>query len=154
MSLEELATEAVFEPVGIPYVEWAIDPQGVNYGGFGLKMRTRDMVRLGRLVLNEGRWEGRQIVSEEWVRQMTTPRVHPFPDSPEWGYGYLWKIAQCRGHSCLYQSGYGGQILVAIPDLDLVVAVTSAYSDDAAQANASSDVAWGIILNQIVPSAN
>jgi CubicO group peptidase (beta-lactamase class C family) len=154
MNLWELASEALLEPMGIPQVEWAVDPQGVNYGAFGLRMRTRDMVKLGRLVLDEGRWDGHQLVSEDWVRAMITPRVHPYPDSPEWGYGYLWKVGRCRGHTCFYQNGYGGQILVALPDLELVVAVTSAYTDDAAAANESYEAAWGIILDQILPSVH
>ena len=152
MSLATLAQGAVMGPMGVPWVNWLSDPQGVTYGGFGLQIRSRDMVKMGRLVLNEGAWEGRRLVSSEWVREAVTPKVHPYPDSPEWGFGFLWKITQCRGHPCLYQNGYGGQILVAFPTLDLVIALTSAFSEDAEEADVNHDTAWGIILDQVLPS--
>lgn len=152
VSLWDLAAEALLGPMGIPYLEWTSDPQGINYGAFGLRMRSRDLVKIGRLVLDEGRWNGRQLVSPAWIREAVTPRVHPFPDSPDWGFGYLWKITQCRGLPCLYQNGYAGQILVLFPTLDMVVALTSAFSEDAEAADASHDTAWRVILDRILPS--
>ena len=153
-TLSDLASEALLGPMGIPYVDWASDPHGVNYGGFGLRLRSRDMVKIGRLVLAGGRWEGGQLVPRDWIREVVTPQVHPYPDSPEGGFGYLWKISRCRGLPCLYQNGYGGQILVAFPTLDMVVALTSTFSEDAAAADASHDTAWGVILDGILPSAH
>lgn len=154
VSLRDLAAEALLGPMGIPYVEWTSDPHGVNYGGFGLRMRSRDIVKIGRLVLNGGRWGDRQLVSPGWIGEAVTPQVHPFPDSPDWGFGYLWKISRCRGVPCLYQNGYAGQILVAFPSLDMVVALTSAFSEDAEAADASHDTAWGVILDRILPSVH
>jgi len=153
-SLENLAQEALLVPMGIPRAVWLKDPQGVNYGGFGLQVRSRDMVKVGRLVLDDGAWGARQLVPAHWVREAVEPKVHPYPDSPEWGFGYLWKISQCRGYPCVYQNGYGGQILVAFPTLDLVVAVTSAYSEDAEEADVHHAVAWSVILDQILPSVH
>ena len=153
VSLRDLAAEAVLWPMGISSVDWASDPQGVNYGGFGLRMRSRDMVKIGRLVLDEGRWKGRQLVSPGWIREAVTPQIHPFLESPDWGFGYLWKITQCRGLPCLYQNGYAGQILVMFPTLDMVVALTSAFSENAEAADASHATAWAIILDRILPSA-
>jgi CubicO group peptidase (beta-lactamase class C family) len=150
--LEALAQEAVWDPMGIPFAQWLSDPQGVNYGGFGLLMRSRDIVKLGRLALSEGSWQGRQLVSADWMRESISPKVHPYSDYPEWGFGYLWKITQCRGYPCLYASGYGGQILVAFPTLDMVIAVTSIYSEDSREATVSSDTAWSIVLDYILPS--
>lgn len=154
VTLWELARDALLLPLGIPNAEWASDPQGVNYGAFGLHMRSRDMVKIGRLVLEEGQWEGQQLVPSEWVREMVTAKVRPYPDAPDWGFGYLWKINLCRGHPCLYQNGYAGQILVAFPTLDMVIALTSTYSEDSEEAVSNQEVAWGIILNWILPSVH
>ncbi|MGD2120706.1 MAG: serine hydrolase [Gemmatimonadota bacterium] len=153
-TLRELAADALFGPMGIPFVDWSSDPDGVNYGAFGLRMRSRDLVKVGRLVLNDGRWNGRRLVSREWVQEAVTAKVHPYPDSPEWGFGYLWKISSCRGHPCVYQNGYGGQILVAFPTLDMVVALTSNFSEDAEAADAGHNAAWSVILDQILPSVH
>jgi CubicO group peptidase (beta-lactamase class C family) len=152
-SLSELAQTSIMDPLGMPTTQWMTDANGFSYGGFGLQIRTRDMVKLARLILNEGWWEGEEIASPSWIRESTRPHVHPYPESPEWGFGYLWKSATCGGHPCLYISGYGGQILVAVPDLDLAIALNSAFSEDQDEAARNADVAWEIVLSHIIPSA-
>ena len=79
-------------------------------------------------------------------------QVQPFPESPEWGFGYLWKITQCKRHPCIYQNGYAGQILAVFPTLDMVIALTSTFSDNAEEANTSHATAWTVILDGILPS--
>ncbi len=152
-TLAKLAEEAIMDPLGISRSAWMADANGLNYGGFGLQVRTRDMVKLARLVLDHGYWNGREVVSPTWIHESTRPHLHPYPESPDWGFGYLWKSATCSGHPCVYASGYGGQLLVAVPDLDLAVAVHSWYTDDEAQSGLAADTAWEIVLNQVIPSA-
>jgi CubicO group peptidase (beta-lactamase class C family) len=152
-SLADLAQEAIMDPLGVPWTDWMVDANGFNYGGFGLRIRTRDMAKIARLVLNQGVWDGTEVVSPSWIQESTRPHLHPYPDYPEWGFGYLWKSSTCSGYPCTYASGYGGQILVAVPDLDLVVAVNSTYTDDEEGSDLAADNAWGIVLNYIVPSA-
>jgi CubicO group peptidase (beta-lactamase class C family) len=151
-SLAELAQNHIMGPMDIPWVDWMADSNGINFGGFGLRIRTRDMVKFARLVLNEGRWNGVEVVPPSWIQESTRPRLYPYPEAPEWGFGYLWKSSTCSGHPCIYASGYGGQILVAVPDLDLAIAVNSTYSEDLDEAAASADTAWGIVLDQLIPS--
>ena len=151
-SLAELARETIMDPLGIPWADWMVDANGFNYGGFGLRIRTRDMAKIARLVLNRGVWDGVEVVSPSWIQESTRPHLHPYPDYPNWGFGYLWKSSTCRGHPCTYASGYGGQILVAFPDLDLVVAVNSTYTDDEEGSDLAEDNAWTIVLDFILPS--
>jgi len=67
MTASEFATDRIFNPLGITSAEWHSDPQGVTMGGVGLLMSPRDLLKIGQLYLNGGEWEGRQIISEEWV---------------------------------------------------------------------------------------
>jgi CubicO group peptidase (beta-lactamase class C family) len=151
--LSELAEEAILDPLGVPRSSWMADANGLNFGGFGLQVRTRDMVKLARLVLDDGFWEGAEVVSPAWIEESTHPHLHPYPDSPDWGFGYLWKSTSCSGYPCIYASGYGGQILVAVPALDLAIAVHSWFSEDEIESDLAADTAWDIVLNQVIPSA-
>jgi CubicO group peptidase (beta-lactamase class C family) len=151
-SLAELAQESILDPLDIPRADWMVDANGINYGGFGLQLRTRDMVKFARLILNQGFWNGSEIVPPSWVQESTRPHLHPYPDYPEWGFGYLWKSTTCAGHPCIYGSGYGGQILMAIPGLDLAVALHSISTENEEEAAANADLAWGIVLGHIIPS--
>jgi CubicO group peptidase (beta-lactamase class C family) len=148
----ELAQDVLLDPLGIGDSYWMADSNGISYGGFGLHVRTRDMVKLARLVLDGGSFDGQQVVSTGWIEESTRPHVHPYPDYPDWGFGYLWKSTVCSGYACLYASGFGGQILVAVPELDLAIAVNSAYSTDEEEADRNADIAWDIVLNQVIPS--
>ena len=152
-NLAELARESIMVPLEIPWADWQADSNGHSFGGFGLRIRTRDLVKFARLILNQGRWKEAQVLSPTWVQEATRPHLHPYPDYPDWGFGYLWKSDTCGGHPCIYSSGYGGQILVAVPDLDLAIALNSRYPETDEQALNQSHTAWGIIIEQIIPSA-
>jgi CubicO group peptidase (beta-lactamase class C family) len=148
----ELAREALMEPLGIAASEWMADANGISYGGFGLRVRTRDMVKIGRLILDGGIFAGERVIRPSWIEESTVPHLHPYPDYPDWGFGYLWKISECGGYACLYASGFGGQILVAVPGLDLAIAVNSSFSEDEEEAARNTDTAWDIVLNHVIPS--
>jgi CubicO group peptidase (beta-lactamase class C family) len=83
------------------------------------------MAKLGQLVLDEGEWHGRRIVSAEWVREMTRTHV---PLGPSQGYGYLWwtRVYQVAAGSvdAVVADGWGGQRIMVFPTLDLVVVFT------------------------------
>jgi CubicO group peptidase (beta-lactamase class C family) len=119
-------------PLGIRDVQWPRSPSGEVMTGGGLRMRTRDMAKLGRLLLQRGRWEGRQVVPAAWVDQaLTVHRSPPLALSPggELGYGYLfWHRLQatpCGPVSGWYMSGNGGNQVLVLPELDAVVVVTT-----------------------------
>jgi CubicO group peptidase (beta-lactamase class C family) len=125
-STERFARRALFEPLGITHYSWDADSQGNVAGGHGLHLRTADLVKLGRLYLQRGRWHGQQILPESFIDLSTTARVGTGNAGGSTGYGHLWWIRRTPdGRHAFAAHGYGGQILYVVPSLDLVVAMTS-----------------------------
>ena len=130
--LAKFAKQALFDPLGITHWEWW---HGGNLStAWGLRLRPRDMAKIGQLVLDRGKWNGQQIVSAAWVRQMTTPQI------PEWtmlpfasfdAYGYLWWLGRSpiegREIEWISAVGWGGQRIFVVPSEDMVVAVTAGF---------------------------
>ncbi|MGL4291580.1 MAG: serine hydrolase domain-containing protein [Phreatobacter sp.] len=128
--LDEFARTSLFEPMGIADVEWNRVKGDTDAGG-GLRMRPRDMAKIGQLVLAGGRWYDRQLVSRAWIDTSTAPKIKA---TGALDYGYLWWL----GHSLLNGRevhwtgalGRGGQSIRIVPGLDLVVVVTAGYYQD------------------------
>jgi CubicO group peptidase (beta-lactamase class C family) len=106
---------------------WADDEQGNSVGAFGLKLTARDMAKLGYLYLQDGRWEGRQIVPRGYVRASTREQVETdySPAGGPGGYGYLWWTRKVEGYRAFYAAGSGGQLIYVIPELNLVAVIVS-----------------------------
>jgi CubicO group peptidase (beta-lactamase class C family) len=120
------AREVLFEPLGITNWTWEEDAKGLPIGGWGLRLTPRDMARFGYLFLRQGQWDGRQVVSAEWVSRAT--RRHVSTDG-ELGYGYQWWIdADGKGFAAL---GRNGQMIYVRPDADLIVVTTAGGVDHA-----------------------
>jgi CubicO group peptidase (beta-lactamase class C family) len=128
--LDEFAREALFEPMGITSLEW-IRVRGDTDAGGGLRLRPRDMAKIGQLVLSGGRWNDRQIVSKGWIETSTASKIEATGSQ---SYGYLWWLgwSQLNGRKIRWIGalGRGGQSIRIVPDLDLVVAVTAGYYQD------------------------
>ena len=114
----EYSQEHLFGPLGISDVTWPANPQGISIGWGEIRMRPHDMLRIGYLYLNEGRWEGEQVVPAEWVAASTRKYID---GTLQDGYGYQWWIAENASMAL----GYAGQYIVVAPDQDLVVVFTS-----------------------------
>jgi CubicO group peptidase (beta-lactamase class C family) len=106
-------------------VAWATDPQGYQIGYSWLKLPARDLAKFGYLYLNGGRWDGRQVVPANYVRASTQPQSKPPPSDPADGYGYQWWTTSVASHRSFFAAGFAGQLIQVIPDLDLVVVLTS-----------------------------
>jgi CubicO group peptidase (beta-lactamase class C family) len=118
-----LARERIFRPLGITGGwRWPDDGQGVSIGGDGLAMRARDLAKLGQLYLQEGRWNGTQVVPAAWVRRSTRPRANVGAGQ---GYGYQWWVQEGPRGRAYAALGFGGQAIVVLPALDLVVVLTT-----------------------------
>ncbi len=128
--LDEFARATLFEPLGITSAEWTRVRGDTDAGG-GLRLRPRDMAKIGQLVLAGGRWNDRQIVSKGWVETSTTPKIEA-PDDQS--YGYLWWLGRSlhNGREVHWAGalGRGGQSIRIVPGLDLVVVVTAGYYQD------------------------
>lgn len=121
MTALDFARQYLFEPLGIGDAIWLTDPQGYNRGSEGLYLHPHDMAKLGYLWLNNGVWEGEQVVSREWVESSVTPQI----DVPGGGddYGYGWWIT--RGDLYSYAAdGRGGQRINMVPAWNLIVVAT------------------------------
>jgi CubicO group peptidase (beta-lactamase class C family) len=118
----EFARRNLFEPLGIRDSLWLADPQGYTAGSGDAFLHPRDAAKIGYLWLNQGQWEGGQIVSREWVSQSVTAQVRA--DGPE-DYGYGWWVARDSDVGPAYlASGRGGQRIHVLPTLDLVIVTT------------------------------
>jgi len=114
----EFARSELFGPLGITDVVWPTDPQGLDNHGWGdLQLRPRDMAKIGYLFLNKGAWEGRSIMTPEWVDEAT----RPYPGAKENNYGFLWWLDPKYGYSA---RGRGGQYIYVLPRLNMVVVMT------------------------------
>ena len=119
-TLTEFLQARLFGPMGIRDFHWETCPLGIEKGGWGLYLKQEDMAKLGLLVLQRGRWDGRALVPEGYIREMSRKQSEPPAEMSDDGYGWqcwLW----ARPGSILFNGLFGQNILV-IPDLDMVIA--------------------------------
>ena len=120
-------------------VAWPRDPQGYHFGGAFLKLPARELAKFGYLYLNGGRWDGTQVVPADYVAASTRPQSEPGGPGD---YGYQWWVTNETGHDGFRAQGYGGQLIQVIPDLDLVVVITS---DPDQQGFDAANLVWVIV---------
>lgn len=122
---DEYAERHLFRPLGIDEYDW----DGGRHGGYPrtdsmLKLRPRDMAKIGALVLNGGEWNGRRVVSKAWIEEST----HPYVRHEGEGHGYLWWTTDpaVEGHypPAVFSRGGGDQFIVVVPELDMIVVTT------------------------------
>jgi len=153
MSTLDFARQYLFEPIGIESVEWAVDNRGYCLGGVGLYVTTRDMLKLGRLFLDQGYYEWNPVVPAGWVDLSTHAHVSTddaVPFGPE--YGYFWWRGFEHGQHYYFANGYSGQFIFSVPGRDLVV-VATAETKDRDEAGEQWYKIIDIIVNRIIPAA-
>jgi CubicO group peptidase (beta-lactamase class C family) len=114
---QSYADTRLFQPLGISDYEWMIDPQGVAAGCIGLSITPRDMAKFGFLYLNNGTWDGEQIVPSTWVSASTQVQA------PDEDYGFQWWIEPSL--DAYIARGADGQYIWVQPKDDLIVVFTS-----------------------------
>ncbi len=123
MSTRELARKYLFDSLGIDVRLWRQDPQGIYVGGAEIFLTPRDMAKFGYLYLKKGFWNGKEIVPSEWIDESTQFQVKTGGDQGiSDDYGYWWWVFP-GGYLAV---GFGGQLIIVVPDQDLEVVVTSA----------------------------
>ena len=132
----------LFEPLGIAQPQWDSSPEGISLGGYGLFLRTEDIAKFGQLYLQNGNWQGKQLVPAQWIEQATSKQVSNGSDpSRDWDQGYGFQFWRCR-HDAYRGDGKDGQFCILLPKLDAVIAITANTSDMQAELN----VVWDKLL--------
>ena len=139
----------LWEPLGIEKPFWLESPAGINTGGWGLYLHTEDLARMGLCLLGGGKYNGKQVLPADWVKEMTSVQVpsvgaglneqqvreiqadpsHPAyayfdPETNDWLQGYGYQVWMCR-HGAFRADGANGQYIIVIPDKDAVVVTTA-----------------------------
>ena len=112
----------LFEPLGIKNVECEYSPEGYFYGATGMKLTINELGRFGQLYLQEGYYNGKQLLTKEWVNSAIKKQI----ETREGGYGYYFWIHQVHSYRA---SGMRGQASIVIPDKNAVIAVMSDLDD-------------------------
>ena len=135
-NLKSYAEEHLFLPIGAEVGDWGQDAEGHNNGCGDLHFAARDAARIGLLYLNDGEYEGNQIVPADWVHdslQTYSENINASGAFPaNWGlsfrdvgYGYQWWSAEAGDHHFDLAWGHGGQLIVLVDEFDMVIAVTA-----------------------------
>ncbi|MGA8300033.1 MAG: serine hydrolase [Terriglobales bacterium] len=126
MRADRYAQQKLFGPLGIDDQQWVYSPLNVPQTGGGLRLNSRDLLKIGQLYLNGGEWRGQNIVGAAWVKASTEPHAQ-IDDQTE--YGYLWWLRSFKSgstaHPAFCMAGNGGNKVCVFPALDLVVVITS-----------------------------
>lgn len=114
--------DELFAPLGIASAasRWPVDGAGNASGASGLRLTAREMLSLGELHRRDGVWDGRQVLPVGWVAPMRVRPTGLANDTQVWFRG--WRQVVLAGRLTLFTVGFGGQYIVVVPDLDLVVA--------------------------------
>ena len=142
MSTCDYAMARLFGPLGIAPEHWGRDPEGVYSGGYNLYLTARELALFGQLYLQRGAWESRQVVPAAWVDASWTTA---WDTGAGWDYGYLWWLTERDGLRIAVAWGWRGQLVYVVPELDVVVVVTTDTSGEGPPIDAIDFVAETVI---------
>jgi CubicO group peptidase (beta-lactamase class C family) len=121
----------LFQPLGIQNKDWETNAEGINAGGWGLRLTTTDMAKFGQLYLQKGNWNGNQLIPASWITDATSAQIIQNPeasqgakDSSDWLQGYGYQFWRSR-HNSYRADGAFGQYILVFPQQDAVIAITS-----------------------------
>jgi CubicO group peptidase (beta-lactamase class C family) len=129
MNMFDFTNRRLCEPLGITLRFWERDPQGYYFGGNGMGFTPRDIARFGCLYLRNGSWHGRQIIPNAWVSEslinFTGWQNRVWGDLVNYNYGYLWWMGELNGYPVCFALGHGGQYVLLVSALDMIVVSTA-----------------------------
>ena len=154
LDLLEFAKLYLFNPLDISPRPWITDNRGYPLGCVALYLTSKDMYKIGKMFLQNGIFNGKRVVSEEWIQKSTevhisTGAVIPFGAN----YGYLWWIDDTDGIKFYMAMGYGGQFIVVAPEKNLIVVATCDWhlNENLTSQNWYNTIS--LIINKIIPAA-
>jgi CubicO group peptidase (beta-lactamase class C family) len=132
----DFLTPRLFEPLGIEGADWETSPEGINTGGWGLRLKTEDLAKLGLLYLQKGNWNGKQILDPKWVEEATSLKIYQNPNLTEAQrdsvndsmQGYCYQFWRAKNNSYMANGAYG-QFILVMPDKDAIVILTAESQD-------------------------
>ena len=148
-SLVDYLTPRLFEPLGIAGATWETCPRGINTGGFGLSIKTADIAKFGQLYLQNGVWNGKQLIRSQWITEATKKQISNGDDPlNDWNQGYGYQFWRCQHNACRGDGAFG-QFCIVVPEEELVVAITAGLNDMQAVLNGI----WDLVLPELSPVA-
>ena len=141
----------IFKPLGIRGIDWDLNPQGINLGMIGLRLRTEDMAKFGQLLMQQGQWNGKQLIPKEWIAEATSFKIksqggnEKIPaENNDWFQGYCYQMWRGR-HNSVRLDGMAGQFVILLPDQDAIVVLTA----NAQNTQKEMDLVWDYLLPSI-----
>lgn len=125
MTSLEFARQNLFDPLGITEVDWPASPQGINIGWGDMNLTPHDMAKFGYLYLNQGNWDGQQILTADFIEESTSAQISA--DTLSDSYGYQWWFDDNGYYMAL---GYAGQFIFVVPEHNMVVVFTSGLAPE------------------------
>jgi CubicO group peptidase (beta-lactamase class C family) len=120
----DFAREVLGQPLGFQVAAWPQDPKGIYFGGNNMEFTPRQLLSFGELYINNGRANGRQVIPESWIETSLQPLAESAREEGRF-YGYGWWMRDMAGIRTTFAWGYGGQFVLLVPELSLVVVTTS-----------------------------
>ena len=150
-SLRAYAQERLFDPLGVRIRSWQQAPTGRYFGGNNLALTPRGMLRFGQLYLNDGRFNGTQILPADWIDCSWRTYVRSTYHGHQ--YGYLWFTHDFAGEQVAFAWGYGGQYIFVVPRLDLVVVCTSSLRNRPRGSDDHNEQLLRLLADHLIPAA-
>lgn len=125
MSTYEFAQKYLFTPLDINIGGWDRDPQGIYFGGNNMAMSPHDLMKFGLTYLNNGYYNGEEVIPSEWVMESTKKHLKSTSSFRDFDYGYYWWVYTFGNQEVYFAWGYGGQFIFVMPELDSVAIFTS-----------------------------
>ena len=130
--LLEFLNERFFHQLGIYEADWEESPDGINVGGWGLRLTAESMAKAGVCIMNHGKWEGKQLVSAKWIDEASLKHTNyskPSKKQTDTNQGYCYQMWRCLLPDAFRADGAYGQFIVMSPKNDLVVVITGVSSN-------------------------
>ncbi|MFY0683858.1 MAG: serine hydrolase [Balneola sp.] len=148
MNTRAFAREYLFDPMNISIGGWDKDPQGNYMGGNNMALKPLDLVKIGQLILDNGEYDGEQLISRQWIRDSF--KTYTYSNYNPYGYGYHWWNQELGGYKVFFAWGNGGQYIFMIPELTGVVVITSStYNTDPSRSY--KEPIFELLENELIP---